>query len=372
LAGTGEAERFTCHTSTTENSDLSSDRAQFCNSGVYGRNTDVPAVEYFVPKEAMPTGKSIYVNSNGFNNHFMQTLKEAERKWSDNGRLINSNSELENQISDSIQTEGDYSYPNDVLDSWVAANGSDHHSKIGDTSFKGGFAPKCEEGQEWEQTEDGWQCSGEITWSHEVWMPDVSADSEGETDLGFYIMPYVFHQGSTGIPTKESYYEFVDNQLARSPAMISVVSAKCWRGEPSDESSIEFNEDNYNESWFSVNVSVKEGPSVPVPVFGELDMTGYSEHSCSWGFHDKNGYFVDDLGGVDKLSAREVRQKMTEREDNIPLPVTFDLPSGMARPDISDRMTSQRIREMGREWTAAANNIERNKGYAPEIAKAIS
>jgi hypothetical protein len=303
---TGTAETFTCHPTTSGNSDLSSDRAQFCNSGVYSRNTEVPAVEYFVPKSAMPMGTSDkFVDSNGFNNHFMQTLKDAERKWSDNSRLINDASEFRTQISDSAQGLDDgYSYPDNVMDSWVAANGSDVHSKIGDTDFKGGFAPKCETGQTWKVDQGEWKCTGAITWNQEVFFPENIQKSGGKERIGFFVMPYNFQTGRSKAPRAPGTFSEEVSGSSLSGERLETLEAVCWKGPQTDKpSSFSSGE---NETWFSTEVSNLDisPPNQPVPVYGQLSMDeDGGDFTCEWQYETTGGTTIDEQGSISEIGS---------------------------------------------------------------------
>jgi len=314
-SGKGPAEKFTCTLSYNKHEGYESDREQFCNQGVSTRSGPVPAVDYYTPKEAMPLGTSKYVDSNGFNNNFMQTLREAEAKFFTT-YLTDDN--FETETPDGVQKPSNgYNYPDDVMESWVYTNGSNKHPKIGESTFEGGFAPKCKTGQHWQKyIRDNWECSGTETvdWRQEVFFPDLTVDDDLSTleTAGFFIMPYNLNPDRPLRDIPDSYEEETNGR-----ASLEKLNALCWAGSQDDKpSDLSSDPDNM---WFAVEIdSLNTGVSNPVPVTGQLNLTDNPDekYSCQWKFKDSEGNDIDNVGETDKLESGAWNKVYGERGFN--------------------------------------------------------
>jgi len=349
-SGKGPAEKFTCTLSYNKHEGYESDREQFCNQGVSTRSGPVPAVEYYTPKEAMPLGTSKYVDSNGFNNNFMQTLRDAEAKFFTT-YLTDDN--FETVTPDGVQKPSNgYNYPDDVMESWVYTNGSNKHPKVGEPSFEGGFAPKCKTGLNWDiltstGSKDNWGCSGTETvdWRQEVFFPDLTVDDDLSTleTAGFFIMPYNFKDSTPFLNNLGSYKEEVGGE-----ASLEKLNALCWAGSQDDKpSDLSSDPDNM---WFAVEIdSLNTGVSNPVPVTGQLNLTDNldEKYSCQWKFKDSEGNDIDNVGETDKLESGAWNKVYGERGFNAsevsnPGIILKD------RPDVSEEENP--VKQLSEEW----------------------
>jgi hypothetical protein len=203
----------------------------------------------------------------------------------------------------------------------VAANGSDHHSKIGDNSFKGGFAPKCTTGQTWQKL-DIWQCSGTINWDQEFFFPEnIGLNEDGKERVGFFVMPYNFQTEDSKNPrvTRNTFSQAVTSG-SLSGERLETLEAVCWKGSPGEKPST-FSESQENESWFSTAVSDLHDsiPSQPVPVFGELDMDQEGgDFTCEWHYVTTEGTLIGEEGsGTSIQNGNEFCELLKGRNLNI-------------------------------------------------------
>lgn len=198
------------------------------------------------------------------------------------------------------------------MDSWVAANGSNNHPKVGEPNFKDGFAPKCVTGQQWQFERGKWQCSGAVPWTQQVYFPDVTADDDSSTleKAGFYILPYNVRTGNVPVTAPQSYQDATE-----SSSTLEKVNALCWAGTESDKPGDLSTE---SDQWFSVEITgLNHQTKNPIPVFGQLDLsqTSSDKYTCEWHFTESNGNTFDDKGeGIQSLSKTEFKDACEARD----------------------------------------------------------
>lgn len=340
---TGSAETFQCYSEDRKNNDIheDTDRATFCNTvtGFEDHNTllSMTAVEYYTPYSEIPTGfvddmEKRYVTSDGFQTKFYQTLHQAEIKYSPGGPLHDNQTWSKVGLTD---LSDDYN-AGEYTESWTIGNtGATNNDKIADSSFPGGFAGKCDPGQNWvyEGEPTGWTCSGEPQWRQVVMVPDVQPNQDGKEEIGMLIMPYNFQEKvSTEFPQnlntyKQAWATFNDESEAPDSQTIEEVRVRCY---PSDNGyTPSFKTENQGETFFSEIVQI-DSPEKPVTVSGEVEMNGNETFSCNWAYKRQGdtGFELANIGKVIDLhedynsppvdNFDEVRSYFAEQYSSVP------------------------------------------------------
>ncbi len=327
---TGSPETFTCHKNIPN---PNADREDFCNSLVYSNHPSdsVPAVEYYVPKSVIPYGDNQFAINGGFDNTLYQSLHGAwgltpgqggaETTYDKGGSSDDWDCDACHSKStwDSKGMQGLSGYENDnpsnFIDAWTVANATGRgNSKVKDTTtgvlndshapypksgndalFPGGFAGNCPDKTKWQYFDPDdtgpmkpiWGCSGALNgWEQPTFFPVID-DSGGSNTAGMFIYPYVF---SDSYNTPDNSYSFSYQYLnvRGSSESLHNLSAVCWNDELSNKPA-SFNAGDRGTKWFAVQAEGLPGnPSVPVPVYGNLDLDSSKAFSCEWQYWDTN------------------------------------------------------------------------------------
>ncbi|MFT4867580.1 MAG: hypothetical protein ACI9LV_000181 [Candidatus Nanohaloarchaea archaeon] len=140
---------------------------EVADSGGFAQDP-MPAVQYFVPLEAIPTGPE-WANENGFvPNTGFQTLHQAEMEYKTRFRQPH---EVRNWADKNMQELDGYhnDNPDNFETAWLTANAGDINDNVysegtmGDyDTFAGGFAGKCQDPKVWtyvgEDSAGAWEC----------------------------------------------------------------------------------------------------------------------------------------------------------------------------------------------------------------------
>lgn len=133
----------------------------------------MPAVQYFVPEEVIPTGPGKWATDSGFApNMGFQTLHQAENYYKEQVKEIHDVDQWNYRMTDTYGYENDN--PSEYEDAWITANAGDLNENIasdegelGDNSvFEGGFAGKCNSPNKWTSVEPDfniWECDLETS-----------------------------------------------------------------------------------------------------------------------------------------------------------------------------------------------------------------
>jgi hypothetical protein len=368
---TGEPpELFTCNELLTGAQDYSSTDLEddgnavdqggadyFCDSLTnYHSNSEMKAVEYFVPKSKIPTGVNKYATTTGFKNNFYQSLHDAETKNAGSDP-VHDKSTWDNigliDLSDGYNT-GEY------IDSWTIGNaGAENANKIQSASsvsgetvnessvFNGGFAGSCDNNLQWQyrSREKQWVCSGEPSFTQELFMPDIHSQGSKAT-VGFHIMPNFFRQSSKYQGINTFYFGLDDSPKYSTGHYVSEVEGMCWAGQQSRYSSYS---SIPNDEKVAIEVSgVPSGTGIqnPIPVFGEINIpSGRSSFSCRWSL-------VDDSisSNVFKGAGLPVRVGKKKDMQNFVNERSFSSTSIDLSEEYRSGMGSSRFRSVSQEW----------------------
>lgn len=279
-------------------------------------------VEYFVARKDVPTGPNKYATTSGFKNKFYQTLDEAEAAYAGSQDKHSKDTWAGKNLTDTSDYDtGEY------IDSWTFANASANSTnEIVSTGshddsgfFKGGFAGKCPTGQQWQFTQEGWRCSGEIPWDHEVYFPNnINSAENGMATVGFFLMPQNFMESTPSLGDIMSFHEATIESDEEEQAYLSTLNSVCWRGGPSSKPS-SFDEADRGTVWFAVEVNGLHDnvPTSPVPVTGSLNMSKHSTYTCGWGYTDtKSNDHYD--GPTSLMSTSTFTRTLDERDISVP------------------------------------------------------
>ena len=154
--------------------------------------------------------------------------------------------------------------------------------------FEGGFAAKCDEGEQWQfadsQTGSGkWQCSGNLNWEQMVQLPNVKSNNI----ICLQIPPTNFMDGNE-LENRlgEDYtrfYSFPISVIGKESVYgdrIDEVDATCWVGDIEDKDTAAPNEKA--SATFSVSDTEVSG------FFSEIDHSG--TYSCEWNYTSVDEY----------------------------------------------------------------------------------
>jgi hypothetical protein len=338
---TGEPpELFTCNELLTGAQDYSSTDLEdsgnavdqggadyFCDSLTnYHSNSEMKAVEYFVPKSKIPTGVNKYSTTTGFKNNFYQSLHDAESKYAETNDLHDNDS----YIPLGMANLGDGYDETSWKDHWIVGNASAQNNEIGSTDgttiqnsvFEGGFAPKCSGQRRWRYTSDkGWECSGAPQVEQTVLVPDVNGD---KATIGLVIMPYFMMEDTpvkisrdiqsaelTNVDSsiRDNYGSYtskvaedvlgVDDAEAESDYSINSVTVACWM-DGITESDVG-QADSVGEKWFNQTMSIGSIDEKPIAVFGDVKTGSTDKYRCKW-HYDTDAQKVSNVGGLTRLS----------------------------------------------------------------------
>lgn len=158
--------------------------------------------------------------------------------------------------------------------------------------FKGGFAGKCSEGEQWRYEEDPlessggeWLCSGDVDWTQPVMLPEV----QGNT-IGLVVMPFNamdqrpdYLQGveetRTWLPYREATHPDVNPEWPEDS--LESLEAMCWPGDSEDRP--DRAEAVAGEDYiYAESVSVTD--EGPFGIYGDVDMSGHTSYSCNWSY----------------------------------------------------------------------------------------
>ncbi|MFB6145296.1 MAG: PKD domain-containing protein [Candidatus Nanohaloarchaea archaeon] len=327
------------------------DNLNYCQQNYAGgnipgmRGNNISVVEYYVPKNAIPTGRNRFATKHGLKNKFFQPLNKAENEFYNKVRTGNCGaattytsggsslcyySPVNNiswdaygiqdmadmQISSDIDNDGVIEYDDgytyagdsktgqkDYLDSWAVANAGNNTTyvanpplvkhNIGDGVFPGGFVPKCKDaelGRKWRYVNGGWECSyppksGDIKVNFFNLKPDIGKIEVGEPiSVGFRI-------NKSQMKKWKGPYLSPDGSDSRVDPV--VVHSQCWHGGPGERPTGDAVTENIT------NTTVTYHGNGPVIVAMNVTKRGNVDHadtySCLFGFQQ---HIVQSLSGT--------------------------------------------------------------------------
>lgn len=337
-----EPEKFECLESDTapggvtlQNYDgpTTGEAVKFCAdrlsaTGGFSQNP-MPAVQYYVPEDAMQTG-SRWADENGYESNSQFRTIEIAR-----GPVVEENYEnATGRTNPEILSSGDTLNEQGV--------------------FPGGFYGDCSGGQQWQYTPDGWACSGEIQWTQSVVVPEYIAEDDAAQTVGIYLLPYNFQSGNTldlmdvEVPGEYSFTSAYKSSDKEENADLQSLSAACWVG--NQDSKPEFQSSNEGVEWFQTRVTgLDSGIESPVPVYGNLNLSSGQKYTCKWGYTLTSGEFYDDIGGSPSI--------ITESSD-LPLQQGW-FGTGFPRDDFNGRFKSGDAKSQFESWTSSNSGTGR-------------
>jgi len=215
-----------------------------------------------------------------------QSLWGAETRYA-SGLAIWSYPGWENKNISESQVYNDND-PTDHDQAWSISNAGEINSLVYSKSnnresvFEGGFAAKCDEGQQWQYRRGEWRCSGDLNWQQLVSLPRVSSNDI----IGLQIPAVNFmDQSQLENALGEDYERFRSYPIALTGKTslygdsMDEVDATCWVGEIEDKDTAAPNETA--SATFSVSDSETTG------FFAEVDHSG--TYSCEWTYTTSSG-----------------------------------------------------------------------------------
>lgn len=297
--------------------------------------------------EAVKTG---FVDHEGWT-HQEQTLWDAERKYMDAGDEHNveewaersiKEPELSESYLDTETPDGDVETNEDV---WRPTNAGE--APFASTGFEGGFAPRCSNGEFWQESEQIWNCDGTLTeWHHPIVLPLGDDFSDETTEVGLVVMPYVnlglsedhldiFRDPTaidgTGSDTDrsngQSYTQAYFAQWGEVDRLETISELKCWNGGVDDRPDAEQVSEEEGEYFTAEDISVKD--DAPFGYYEEVEWEHLTRYSCWWKYDTEKS--VDETSGsIENLHMSF--QKVTDYRDAYEIEPT----GSSSRPKPSD------------------------------------
>lgn len=243
----------------------------------YRHSSSMRAVQYRIPKEVIPTGTTWAYNSafgkNWLGNYEFQTLHQAEETYSGNNDPHAAGT-WNTEGKGMEETDGYPDVPPSFDQAWITANAGANSGGVisqGDTIsedrvFDGGFAGKCETGENWERDEGEWRCSGSINFDMYYHVPDVKVDESGQTEVGVFVDSETF-----------SNMEAVWNVGKESTLDVNYMDVMCFAG--NDPTNVEDSQE------FTKRISIPDTVNSPlVGVTGQIDLNPPQDYTCKWHF----------------------------------------------------------------------------------------
>lgn len=265
-------------------------------SSTYSSHGDqVPVAEYYIPEAMIPFGQNQWIvdtsQYTGYANFDFQTLHQAEAEYSGGNPLHDASTWNDKGLVDAVpQAKGGDGYePGERLDSWTTGNATGQaHPKIGDSQFPGGFAGKCPTGQRWQDTNptsaENWECTGELPWQQQVYIPDVHNHGK-DTTIGMFLMPINFQTNALPSETRSFWRAWKDSN--GGDVYIEKVNAVCYAGTKEPDYSTAS-----DSQYFTVETDIPRNVKHPIPILGTVDMTGYKKFTCEWYYTLSNGDLI--------------------------------------------------------------------------------
>lgn len=234
------------------------------------------------------------------------------------------------------------------LEESIGANTNIEIQGIGPV-FPGGYAPKCPEGESirWNVQESIWECSGQIGFEQEYYMPNsqelLSGNfeeiEEDNLELGFFIMPYTFEEDvpAPNSPVIDRAVESLKDTVAGSVSgsdpndvTINTINTICYLGgpnrvvgmTPSDIENELSNQDEYfAEDSIQPPSTNNEGfvDTGPVAVTGEIPVEKveeFNEFTCVWEYEINDGTQDRTINVAEGGEMRNVASYMDEVVEN--------------------------------------------------------
>ncbi|MFT4892844.1 MAG: hypothetical protein ACI8Z7_000632 [Candidatus Nanohaloarchaea archaeon] len=263
-------------------------RNRYSSVGSFAQDP-MPAVQYFVPGEVIPTGPGKWATSSGFKpNIGFQTLHQAESYYSSNSNQGPHDAERWNSMQDIYGYENDN--PSEYQDAWITANAGDLNENVASSGgelgdnpvFEGGFAGKCNSPEKWTNVNEEFN----------IWDCDIPT---GDTTItvNTYAMQTSGIEGNyAGIQVKRSELEKWEGAHGVPPSGNDhtgrlILLAECWHGGPEpDDMPPEGERARMSAGISSLGEQVVVADEIPPRSNGPSQLTE-GQYSCTYGFTQK-------------------------------------------------------------------------------------
>jgi hypothetical protein len=249
----------------------------------------MPAVQYFVPEEVIPTGPGEWATSSGFKpNMGFQTLHQAEYYFSKNSNNGPHDAERWNSMQDTYGYENDN--PSEYEDAWVTANAGDLNENVasddgelGDNPvFRGGFAGKCNSPEKWTNVNEDfniWECdvpTGDTTITVNTYAMQTSGIEGNYAGIQVNRSELEKWEGAHGVPPEGNDHT---GKL--------IVLAECWHGGPEpNDMPPEDERAKMSRGISSLGDKAVVAAEIPQRDNGPSSLTE-GRYSCTYGFAQK-------------------------------------------------------------------------------------